>query len=282
MHLIIEAGGTKSNLVFVEQGKIVASFTEPGVQLSRESLEDFEKKVHRWNELQSEKIQSIYLFAAGRVDEKKEKGLKDIIVQSMGVSNIHLHSDLLGACYATAGDKPGIVGILGTGSNSCYFDGNEIIKHVSPGGFILGDEGSGSHIGKRILIDYLRNQIPSDIRRALEDEYQLTADLIIQNMYGGTIKDAVNFCSSMAAFVTKRLENGYCHQICKEAVVAFLQLIKENYSGVSNRLYLAGSVAFYLQELIKGEAKNTGYELITIIQHPVNDLSLFLARRDSL
>lgn len=282
MNLIIEAGGTKSNLVFVNKGEVVASYTEPGIQLSRETLEDFEKKAHRWSELQSEKIRSIYLFAAGKVDAKKENGLKEIISKSTGAENIHLHSDLLAACYATAGEKPGIVGILGTGSNSCFYNGKVIVNHVSPGGFILGDEGSGSDIGKRVLIDFLRNKIPSDIKLALENEYKLTADLIIQNMYGGTVKDAANFCSGMASFVTGQLNHHYCHQICLESIGAYLQLLKENYSTLSNQLYLVGSVAFHLKELIKTEAVKTGLEMITIIQHPVNELSLFLARRDSL
>ena len=282
MNLIIEAGGTKSNLVFVDKGEITASYTEPGLHLSRESIEGFEKKVHRWSEFQSEKIKSVFLFAAGKIDPKKENSFKEIFSKVMDVIHIHIHSDLLAACYATAENNPGIVGILGTGSNSCYYDGKSIIKNVSSGGFILGDEGSGSDIGKKLLIDYLRNNVPSEIKQALEEEYKLTVDLVIQNMYGGTIKDAVDFCSSMATFVISRLENEYCHDICLHAIGSYLHLIKENYVGMSNQLYLVGSIAFHLESLIKTEAKKIDVEIINIIQHPVNNLSIFLAGKYKL
>lgn len=277
MNLIIEAGGTKSNLVFVDTGNIIALYPEPGLHLSRESIDGFEKRVQRWGEFQPEKIDTVFLFAAGKIDSKKENSFKEVFSKVMGVANIHIQSDLLAACYATAGNSTGLVGILGTGSNSCYYDGKSIIKNVSPGGFILGDEGSGSDIGKKLLIDYLRNNIPTEVKQALEDEYKLTEDLVIQNMYGGTIKEAVDFCSNMATFVISRLDNDYCHDICVSSIYTYLNLLKKNYPNMSNQLYLVGSVAFFLQDQLKTEAGKMNIDIIKIIQHPAKDLSIFLA-----
>lgn len=277
MNLIIEAGGTKSNLVFVNKGEIIASYKEPGLHLSRESVEDFEKKIARWAEFQNESIQSVFLFAAGKIDNKKENSFKEVIARIIGTTSIEIHSDLLAACYATAGNNAGIVGILGTGSNSCYYDGRVIVKNVSPGGFILGDEGSAADIGKTLLLDYLRLEIPGEIKNQLDGEFKISSDLINQNIYGGTIKDSASFCSSMASFVTSRLDNPYCMHVCTTAIEKYMLMLAKNYFSCSNHLYLVGSTAFYLKDILKSEAKKKNIEIIKITQHPVNDLALFLS-----
>src|SRR5687768_2416166 len=161
MNLIVEAGGTKTNLLFIETGEVVAAYEEIGLHVSREPIDELKKRLVIWNELGHGNLQSIYLFAAGKMDQKKEKEFVSFAKSTLNAS-IQVHSDLLGACFATAGHQPGIVGILGTGSNSCYYNGKEIVKQVPPGGFILGDEGSGTQIGKKVLLDYLRNEVPAE------------------------------------------------------------------------------------------------------------------------
>ena len=282
MNLIIEAGGTKSNLAFVEKGQIMVSYTEPGLQFSRESLEDLEKKIVRWNSFHAGPIQRIYLFAAGIGKGKKVEGVKKILEKIFHTDQVFLHSDLLAACYATAGNQPGIIGILGTGSNSCYYNGSDIILHVPPGGFILGDEGSGAYLGKQLLIDYLRSDMPVDVKQQLEQEKTLSAELVIQQVYGGSTKDAANFCSGFAPFIINRLEDAYCYQLCKKAMSVYIDLVEKNYGQHSNQLYLVGSIAFYLQDILKAEARLKHIEIVKLIQHPAQDLSLFLSARDQL
>jgi N-acetylglucosamine kinase-like BadF-type ATPase len=279
MNLIIEAGGTKSNLSFVENGEIKGLYTGPGIQLSSESAEDFEKKCMLWAEWHTGSVQTVYLFAAGKPDANKEQALQQILKKTFKATNVYLHSDLLAACYATAGNTPGIVGILGTGSNSCYYNGTEIETNLSPGGFILGDEGSGTYLGKQLLIDFLRRNIPTPLRQELISEFQLTDTLILQNVYGGTVKSAATFCSSFAPFIINRLNHGYCAQICQRGVDAYLQLIHENYTHLTREMYLVGSIAHYLKEMLIETARKKNIEIIKIIQHPITDLSLFLSGR---
>jgi N-acetylglucosamine kinase-like BadF-type ATPase len=279
MNLIIEAGGTKSNLSFVEGGKILASYTGPGIQLSSETVEDFEKKSILWSDLPTNPVQSIFLFVAGKADAKKEQALQQILLRTFQATEVHIQSDLLAACYATAGNHSGIVGILGTGSNSCYYNGKEIEKNLSPGGFILGDEGSGAYLGKQLLIDYLRLNLPETLRKELHQEFELNEAFILQNVYGGTIKSAAAFCSSFAPFIIHRLQDEYCADLCQKGIEAYLQLIQKNYADKSNRLYLVGSIAHYLQDKLMATALRKNIEIIKIIQHPIQDLSLFLCSR---
>lgn len=276
--MVIEAGGTKSNIVFTDGEKIIQSFTEEGLNLSRETIEEFEKRLMRWNGLQKEIPQTVYLFAAGKPSEVKHQQFTDLLKKILGCNQVYIHSDLLAACYATAGNNKGIVAILGTGSNSCFYDGKEIVKNLSPGGFILGDEGSGAYIGKIILLAFLRKKLPVHLMNQLEKEFQLSNELIIQNVYGGTIQAAAHFCSSLAPFVISNLNDPYCRDICESSVEAFLDMIENNYLGYSNQLYIVGSIAFHLEELIRVRAKLRNIEIIKITQHPINELSLFLGR----
>ena len=277
MNLVIDSGGTKSNLAYLENGQILDVFTEPGLQLSRESVEDFEKKVIRWSEFKPGPLDSVFLFAAGHLDRFKEQKLIEILNKTFVARHIELHSDLLAACFATAGLNKGIVGILGTGSNSCYYDGETIVKNISPGGFVLGDEGSGAYLGKQFLIDYLRNEMPHDIQQQLEQELNLNPAMVIQNIYGGSVRDAAWFCSGFAPFIITRLKDEYCLKLCTKSINEYLNLIEKNYISYTNKLYLVGSIAFYLKDLIYEEAEKRNIEIIKIIQHPINDLALYLS-----
>jgi glucosamine kinase len=281
MNLIVEAGGTKTNLLFLQTGEVVATYEEIGLQVSREPIEELKKRLVIWNELGHGQIQHLYLFAAGKMDSKKEKEFISFAKTTMNAS-VEIYSDLLGACFATAGHQPGIVGILGTGSNSCYYNGKEIVKQVSPGGFILGDEGSGTQIGKKVLVDYLRNEVPAEFKVLLEGKFNIFRDDITAQLYGGSIKDAAAFCSLFTPLVIDNIHLSYCKTVCTTAIDQYLTLIEKNYMSYSNRLYLVGSIAYLLTPLIMERAKTKNIQLVKVIQHPIKDLSLFLAASKGL
>ena len=108
---------------------------------------------------------------------------KDILATHFPESTIEVQSDLVGAARALCGNAPGIACILGTGSNSCYYDGKQIFSNISPLGFILGDEGSGAVLGKRLVGDCLKNQLPKDICDAFLQTFKLTPAQIIEKVY---------------------------------------------------------------------------------------------------
>jgi len=277
MKLIIEAGGTKSSLVYTRNRETLYSFTESGLNLTQENTEDFEKRILKWSSLVDEKVDEVYVFAAGDPGEPKKEQLLTILSAHFKTTKVSIQTDLLAACYATAGNNSGIVAILGTGSNSCYYDGKNIVKNVPPGGFILGDEGSGAYIGKQILIDYLRSKIPGELREQLQTEFQLTPAAVIQNVYGNTIRNAAMYCSSFLPFVIKNMSSAYCHHLASKAALDFMQFVKNNYGEQSTEIYLVGSAAYYMGDILHAQAKSLNIKIIKIIQHPIQDLCLFLA-----
>lgn len=281
MNLIVEAGGTKTNLLFIQTGQVIGTYEEQGMHVSRETTDDLKRRMTLWNEMGHGPLKNIHLFAAGKMDQKKLKEITTFLKTHFN-STLEVYSDLLAACYATAGYQPGIVGILGTGSNSCYYDGKEIIKNVSPGGFILADEGSGTQIGKKVLLDYLRNEVPAEFKVILETKFNIFRDEITTKLYGGTIKEASAFCSLFTPLVIENIHLPYCKSVCVESIDAYLQLIEKNYLAYSNRLYLVGTVAHLLTPLIMERAKTKNIHLVKVIQYPIKDLSLFLAASKGL
>lgn len=279
MILIIEAGGTKSNLALVNENGVQATFVEAGLQLARESLEDIKRKIERWVDLFQHRVNAIWVFAAGAGTNEKTNQLRIIISNIFQCNSVFIESDLLGACYAAAGDESGIVGIMGTGSNSCYYNGESVQHQVAPGGFILGDEGSGAHLGKMFLLDFLRNQVPETIKLNAMDKLGLNSTTIVQQLYGSSIRESANYCAINGGFVLDNLEHEYCRGLAQRSIHEFLLIIEKNYLVYSQNIYMVGSVAYLLHDIIQRETGRRNMNLVKIIQHPINELSLFLARK---
>ena len=125
---------------------------------------------------------TIYFYGAGCIPEKTNI-VKTALAQNFPKANILVESDLLGAAHALCGKTAGIACILGTGSNSCFYDGEKITANISPLGYILGDEGSGAVLGKRLVGDFLKHQLPDDLCRDFLKEYDLTPALILDKVY---------------------------------------------------------------------------------------------------
>lgn len=280
MILVVEAGGTKTNLALVKDRKIVNQFTESGLQLARESVEEYERKVQRWLEIVTEPVSAVWVFVAGANTSHNSAKFKSIVEEKLACSEVHIESDMLGACWATAGNRAGIVGILGTGSNACFYNGIKIEQNFSPGGFILGDEGGATYLGKLFLKDYLRNKVPENLISHYKKEMGFTSHEVIQQLYGGTVNDAAQFCAQHGKFIIEKIDNQYSRQICSTALGDFVDNIVSPYLPFSSDLYLVGSVGFYLNEILISIAEKRNINLIKNIQHPINDLSLFLANNE--
>jgi N-acetylglucosamine kinase-like BadF-type ATPase len=140
-----------------------------------------------------------------------------------GNAEIHVNSDLLCAAHALCGHSPGIACILGTGSNSCYYDGNEIVCNVSPLGYVLGDEGSGNALGRKLLSDILKNQLPPTIRDLFFETYQTTTGEIIDNVYCRPFPN--RYMAQFARFVSANIA---CPELKSLASNCFREFFQRN------------------------------------------------------
>ncbi len=163
--------------------------------------------------------------------------------------DVSAYTDLLAAARALCGHKPGIAAILGTGGNSCFYDGKAIKDNVPACGFILGDEGSGAVIGKKFLSDYLKRQIPQDIREKFDNQFGLNYGIIVEKVYRQPYPN--RFLASFSPFIYENKSNPYIQKLLKQS---FEDFITRNIMQYDYKLYplnIVGSVAYYYSDEIK-------------------------------
>ena len=179
-------------------------------------------------------------------------------------------SDSVGAARALCGDSPGIACILGTGSNSCLYDGKGIVKSISPLGFVLGDEGSGAVLGKLLVGDVLKNQLPAALQEAFWAESGLTPAIIMEKVYKGPFPN--RFLASLSPFLLRHIEEPAIRDLVNNSFRAFFARNVMQYDYREHPVYLTGSIAWYYQDILKDVAREFELRLGTIVQSPVQGL----------
>ena len=180
-------------------------------------------------------------------------------------------TDMLGAARALCGNEPGVACILGTGSNSCVYDGNAIADNISPLGYILGDEGSGASIGKRFIGDLFKRQYPKIVHEIFSNDYGYSLDDVIQRVY--RTPDANRFLASFAPFVKKCV----CIPEVEEMVIEeFCSFIKRNVAGYAESKILpvnfVGSIAANFSSQLETAMDICGYKIGKIKQRPIEGI----------
>lgn len=218
-----------------------------------------------------DQVTHIYYYGAGCSAPELNVIVKRGLSHHFQSAEIIVDHDLLGAAYALYQGEPCICGILGTGSNSCFFDGTQIHEKVPALGYILGDEGSGSYFGKKLLAGYLYHQLPEEISQDFKKKYEPTLRDVVDNVY---VKPHANvYLASFVRFISSHLEDPYIHKLLVAGMSEYLRthvMCYENYRDV--KLNLVGSVAYYFQDAIREAGKEFGIEVGHIVKKPIDRL----------
>lgn len=227
-------------------------------------------------------ISTIHFYGAGCTPEKAP-----IVVQALHQAigqdaHIHVESDMLGAARGLCQRQPGIVAILGTGSNSCYYDGRALHPAIPALGYILGDEGSGAYIGKRLVGDIFKQQLPEDLQHLFLDETHETQATIIQKVYRTPLPN--RFLASLSPFCARHREHPAIHALLLDCFSQFFRrnicpLTEKMKSGTWNtsnadpqRVHFVGSIAHHYRDELTEAAALHGYTVGTILQAPLEGL----------
>lgn len=214
----------------------------------------------------------IYFYGAGCTSEKS-KLLKDILQSLFPTTHIEVQSDLLGAARALCGNQSGIACILGTGSNSCLYDGKDIVSNISPLGYILGDEGSGAVLGKRLIGDCLKQQLPPKICHTFMEAFGLTPATIIEKVYRQP--QANRFLASLTLFLSAHRDIPEIHQLLISCFTDFFRRNVMLYPYKQHTVHFIGSIAWHFQEEVKEAAKDLDIQTGLFIQSPIEKLKEF-------
>ena len=183
----------------------------------------------------------------------------------------------MAACHALFGDKEGIACILGTGSHSCRYDGNEIIDKAVSLGYIIGDEGSGNHIGKQLLRDYFYKKMPDVLSEKFEKEYDINIISVIDNIYHKN--QASKYLASLSRFAYENNEHDYMKAICSKCFDEFIEYFILKYETSKDlEIGFVGSIAYYFQDLLSERLENHKLRLGKVIKSPIEGLIEYHSR----
>ena len=273
MKLIADCGSTKIQWCAVEDGKVVKEFFTPG--MNAVMLTEEEMTARMANELKPEvegmTFDSIYFYGAGCINDDVCGNVRCAIAANASAPVIEVYTDLLAAARALFGNEAGIACILGTGSNSCYYDGEKIVDNVSPLGYILGDEGSGAVLGKLLVGDVLKKQLPEHLCEKFLAQYDLDRMKIIQKVYRE--HPANRFLASITPFLIQNIEEPAVHRLVLNAFKAFFVRNIANYANYKDySINFVGSIAHYYREVLEEAADAVDCKIGKILQVPMEGL----------
>lgn len=215
---------------------------------------------------------TLFYYGAGCLPFVKHR-MADLLRQTMGLADVSADSDLLGAARALCGHTPGIACILGTGSNSCRYDGKSIIQQTPPLGYILGDEGSGTAIGKRLVADVLKGLLPDEIRRQFHETFGLSEADIIRQVYREP--EANRFLASLAPFVYEHRTHPALQTLLYDCFNSFLQRNVAPYAPGHLPIHFVGSIAWHFRDELSAAVYAAGYDIGHILQEPIQEITRF-------
>ena len=270
--LIADSGSTKTDWCVILDNtpikRIGTKAHKPFFQSEQEIQQELTHSLRP--QLPEGTIDSVYFYGAGCTPEKAPT-LRRAIADSLPVvGNIKAYSDMLAAARGLCGREAGITCILGTGSNSCFYDGKEIVNHISPLGFILGDEGSGAVLGKLLVGDILKNQLSPAIKEAFLKQFDLTVPEIIDRVYRQPFPN--RFLASLSPFIAQHLEEPGIRQLVLGSFIAFLRRNVMQYDYTQYPAHFIGSVAHCYKEILQEAAQETGIRIGKILQSPMEGL----------
>ena len=275
MILIVDSGSTKTDWISVDNdGKILFSTQTLGLNpqvLSSAILK--ERIINNFDLYQNrEEVTHLYFYGAGCGVESPQLRIRKVFNEIFNKADISIKEDTYAAVYAAS--KPGeksIVCILGTGSNCTYFDGKNIEQRVDSLGYVLMDEASGNFFGKQLIRSYYFNEMPSDLAKEFEKEYDLSPDTIKENIYRR--ENPNTYLASFSRFLIKHKDNSPFQEIIKNGLKRFInhQILQfENAHKIP--IHFIGSIAFFLEKEIKDALKNDNLKMGRIVQRPIDEL----------
>ncbi|MBO7320928.1 MAG: ATPase [Bacteroidales bacterium] len=271
MQLIADSGSTKVDWRAIkEDGSVVEISTEginPVFQTREQILDIFNTKLVP---VLGTGVKQIFFYGAGVVSPEICGALSGYFKEVFPESECYAASDVLAAARALCGHKPGIACILGTGSNSCMYDGKDIVKNVRAGGFILGDEASGGYLGKRLISDFIKGLLPKEIEEVFVERYGLDYMAIVQKVYKESLPS--RFLASFSPFLNEFKEHPYIHNLLRSSFDEFFKRNIVHYDYKNNDVNFVGSIAYYYRPIIEESAAAQGMKVGKIIKSPIDGL----------
>lgn len=275
MIAVIDGGSTKADWVLLDDSGMAGTYASRGVNpfLLRAPEITAQLRTDLGPAFPGTSVEAVYFYGAGCSDDKRVAVMTEGLRPLFPHADIQVEHDLLAAARAGAGKEPGIACILGTGSNSCLYDGEHILDNVTSLGYLIGDEGSGSHLGKHLLRAYFYREMPADMRAAFEADHVRDKSAVMDRIYG----DHPNvYLASLAPFLMTHIGHPFAQELVTECFRAFLRRHVRKYAGADRLpVHFIGSIAYHFRDLLLPVLKEEGFQAGRILHKPIDGLVAF-------
>ncbi len=273
MILIADSGSTKTDWILTDENKNKTRYSTVGYNpyfIDSESIYD-SITLKLKSQLDGATVKKVFFYGAGCSTPEKVAIVYNALSKCFPNSEVFVEHDLLGAAKALLGDNRGFAAIIGTGSNTCIYNGIGIVKNIDSLGYLLGDEGSGSYIGKKIVKDFMRGYMPPELFDKFSKTYQLSNEDIFDSIYHTTFPN--RFLASFCKFADENKEHEYIKNIVRESFNDLFKNLVSRYPGYEKYNFnCVGSVGYIFKDILKEVAKSYKMEIGKMISSPIEDL----------
>ena len=273
MILIVESGATKSDWRAISRdGQEMKRVIAEGVNLSTMKtavIRDIVSKAAY--QFADERVTEIYFYAAGVATEEVAAEIKRAFAETIPGSTCEIESDLIAAARAACGHSEGIAAIVGTGSNSCLYDGEQIVGRTYSGGFILGDEGSAATLGKLFISDFIKGLVPDYIAKDFAARYDSDYATIVKNIYRSEASPS-GYLGSFAPFIIEYFKDEYIRYLVEENFRSFIRRSLKKFDTERYSVGVVGGFGYALKDIFAKVAEEEGVRISRFIKEPIEGL----------
>lgn len=272
--LIADSGFTKTDWRLVNPDGSIEQARTLGINPYYQTLDEMQKVIQDLFAQMSEPLHQIYFYGTGCSSGTNRQKISNLLSQYYPEAQIHVNHDLLAAARSLCGDEAGIACIIGTGTNSCLYDGQKITANVPSLGWAIADEGGGTYLGKMLVTDYYRQDMPQHLRVIFKEKFGLTKDDFLTNIYQEPMPG--RFLSTFAKFIGEHIDDPYMYQLVAEGFHLFITKNVMKYEGHQELpVHFTGSVAYHFGTILRSVAQEKGIFVKHITEHPIAGLTLF-------
>ena len=282
MILVADSGSSKTDWMAYRDGETL-TFNTQGINPYFTNANDVSRIISKNKELAAyaNEVTEIYFFGAGCSSPDKHEIISNGLSAFFTKAYISIDHDLIGSAYATCGNKKGLSCILGTGSNICFYDGENVHDGKHGLGYVLGDEGSGTYFGKKVLVSYLYGTMPADLRELFAKQFQIDKETVIINVYQKPFPNS--YLAGFSRFLYGNKTHPFVQQMLKEGFQEFIDTNVKDYKAYKTLdCNFVGSIAFFYQDELREVFADNGIKVGKILQKPVTGIFDYILKREGI
>ena len=276
--IIVESGATKSDWRVMDgNGQEIKRFLRAGTNVSTMRLETVEETLREAFRSEGlERASGFFLYTAGIVTPEVKERLEKCVAEVSDVADIDIQNDLMGAARGVCGHEPGIAAILGTGSNTCFYDGNTLSQKVYSGGYVIGDDGSGAALGKLFLADFIKGLVPEVIAADFAREFDASYAGIVEGVYRSASPS--RYLGSMAPLLLRHYDHPYAKELIERNFKAFIDRSLLRYDVAAYPVGVVGGMGWAFRDILRPLFAEAGIRVSRFLKAPIEGLCEYHTR----